>query len=195
MVKKYKFKTKEGKTNQAREELKSLEELPLVGGLFKGLEKFIDLAERVEEAGGKIEKRGEIKGLKREVKGVYGFSITMPAGRHGAGIGGRPKIQTFGNIRPSIKKTGKREFKVTKTREPIVDVFDEKDHILIVAELPGMSKEDIKLDFKGDILILEASDGRKKFAKEILLSSKIDTKTKKVSYKNGILELRLNKKV
>jgi len=181
MVKKYKFKTKEGKTNQAREELKGLEELPLVGGLFKGLEKFIDLAERVEEAGGKIEKRGEIKGLKGEVKGVYGFSIRT-------GIGGRPKIQTFGNI-----KETKKGPKIVKTREPIVDVFNEKDHILIVAELPGMSKEDIKLDFKGDILILEASDGKRKFTKEVLLPSKIDTKTKKVSFKNGILEVKLMK--
>jgi len=64
---------------------------------------------------------------------------------------------------------------------------------LIVAEIPGASKEDIKVDLKGDILILEASDGKRKFAKEILLSSPIDMKTKKVSYKNGILEIKFKK--
>ena len=32
-----------------------------MGGLLKGLEKFIDLAERVEQAGGEIKKSGTIK--------------------------------------------------------------------------------------------------------------------------------------
>ncbi|MEK7121439.1 MAG: hypothetical protein AAB857_01900, partial [Patescibacteria group bacterium] len=34
-----------------------------LGGLFKGIEKLVDLAERVEQAGGEIKKSGTIKGL------------------------------------------------------------------------------------------------------------------------------------
>lgn len=185
MVKKYKFK-KTRKADKAKEELESLEDLPLVGGLFKGLGKFIDLVEKVEEAGGEIKKTGEIKGEEGKVKGIYGFSIKT-------GIGERPKIQTFGNIK-TVKEKEKPKIKITEEREPIVDIFDEKDHILIVAEIPGVSKERIKIDLKGDILILEASDGKKKFTKEILLPSKVDIKTKKLSYKNGILNVKLKKK-
>ena len=71
-VKKHKFKKTE-KADQAREELKGLEELPLVGGLFKGLEKFVDLVEKVEEAGGEIKRKGEIKGKGGEQKEFTDF--------------------------------------------------------------------------------------------------------------------------
>jgi len=183
---KKKFKPKEEK-DLAKEELKGLGDLPLVGGLFKGIEKFIDLVEKVEEAGGEIKKRGEIKGLGEKTKGIYGFSIRT-------GIGERPKIQTFGNIRPVKKKAGKRKVEVAETREPIVDVFDEKDHVLIVAELPGVLEESIKLDLKGDILILEAGDEKRKYLKEILLPTKVDFESREESFKNGIFELKLKKK-
>ena len=196
MVKKYKFKeTKKtpyqskhgtGQADRAREELKGLEDLPLVGGLFKGLEKFIDLAEKVEEAGGEIKRKGEIKG-KEDIRGIYGFSIRT-------GIGKGPKIQTFGNIKTvKEKEKAKPEFKITETREPIVDVFDEKDHILVVAELPGVLEESIKLDLKGDILILEAGDEERKYSKEILLPAKVDPHTKESSFKNGVLEVKFKK--
>ena len=185
MVKKHKFK-KVRETDRAKEELKGLEDLPLVGGLFKGLEKFIDLVEEVEEAGGEIKKRGEIKDAEGKLKGIYGFSI-------GTGIGGRPKVQSFGNIRPIEKKPGKKEIKITEIREPIVDVFNEKDHVLIVAELPGIEKESIKLELKGDILILEAGDEKRKYYKEILLPARIDFESKEEIFKNGILEIRLKK--
>ena len=182
---KKKFKPKKER-DIAKEELKSLEDLPLVGGLFKGLEKFIDLAEKVEEAGGEIKRKGEIKGDDGKIKGIYGFSIK-------SGIGNIPKVQTFGNIRPVEKKAGKREIKITETREPIVDVFDEKDHVLIVAELPGVLEESIKLNLKGDILILEAGDEKRKYSKEILLPAKVDFEQRETNFKNGILEIKLKK--
>jgi len=189
MTKKHKFKKMENaKTDRAREELKSLEDLPLIGGLVKGLEKFIDLAEKVEEAGGEIKKRGEIKGLGKDVKGIYGFSIRT-------GIGERPKIQTFGNIRPVREKIEKKpKIEITETREPIVDVFDEKDHILILAELPGIGEEEIETNLKGDILILEAGEeGKRKYYKEILLPSKVNPETEEKTYKNGVLEIKFKK--
>ena len=187
MIKKHKFeKTQKEKIDQAREELKGLEELPLVGGLFKGLGKFINLAEKVEEAGGKIEKKGEIRGKEGKVRGIYGFSIGT--------LEGRPRIQTFGNIKPvKEKERAKPEFKITETREPIVDVFDEKDQVLIVAELPGVKEEEIKTTLKGDILILEASNEERKYYKEILLPSKIIAESEEKTYKNGVLEIKFKK--
>lgn len=183
MAKKYKFSAQGG----SAEALKDLEGLPLVGGFIKGLAKLIDLAEKVEEAGGEIKKKGEIKGEKGQLKGVYGFSIRT-------GIGGRPSIQTFGNIKPvKEKKKGKPKFKATETREPLADIFDEKDHILIIAELPGATKESISLNLKDDILILEAGNQTRKYSKEILLPAKVDFERKKVSFKNGVLEVNLKK--
>ncbi|MEK6876990.1 MAG: Hsp20/alpha crystallin family protein [Nanoarchaeota archaeon] len=154
-----------------------------LGGLFKGIEKLVDLAERVEEAGGEIRKSGAIKGLKgsKDLRGVYGFTIRT-------GLGQKAKVEPFGNI----KKT-KEGPKVSETREPIVDVFDEKNHILIIAELPGIDEKSIKLDLKKDILLLEAGSGNRKYSKEILLKSKIDFDSREMSFKNGILELKFKK--
>ena len=78
-------------------------------------------------------------------------------------------------------------------REPIVDVFDEKDHILVIAELPGVSEEDIKTELKGDILNISTQDKEKKYKKEILLPSRVETDPISSIYKNGILELKLKK--
>jgi HSP20 family protein len=102
--------------------------------------------------------------------------------------GGKPVIETFGNV----KETAKGPV-VEEVREPIVDVFDEKDHILVLVELPGVSKEKIKVDINGDILNLSTSDKGRQYAKEILLPHKVNAETLKTSYKNGILEITLDK--
>jgi len=149
------------------------------GGIFKGLGNLIDLAAKLNEEG--VNKTGEIKGLPKNVKGVYGFKISTMSG-------GKPVIETFGNV----KETAKGPV-VEEVREPIVDVFDEKDHILVLVELPGVSKEKIKVDINGDILNLTTSDKDRQYAKEILLPHKVNAETLKTSYKNGILEITLDK--
>jgi HSP20 family protein len=148
------------------------------GGLFKGLGSLIDLASRLSEEG--VEKRGEIRGLPRGAKGVYGFSIRTMAGK--------PVIESFGNIRETTRGPV-----VEEVREPIVDIFDEKDHILVIVELPGVSENEIKIEVAGDILNLTAADKDRKYAKEILLPSKVKPELIKTSYNNGILEITLEK--
>lgn len=154
-----------------------------LGGLFKGIEKLIDLAADLKEAGGEIKKEGEIdlSNLKKGMKGVYGFSIkTM--------TGGRPVVESFGNIKKSPKGPT-----VEEEREPLTDVFDEKEEVRVYAEMPGVNEEDIKLDLKGDILDILAKSGDKKYHKEILLPVKVKSETLISSYKNGILEVKIRK--
>jgi len=151
------------------------------GGLFKGIGNLIDLASKLGEEAEEIKKVGEIKGLPKPAKGVYGFSIrTM--------VGGKPIIDTFGNL----KETPKGPV-VEEVREPMVDVFDEKDHILVIAELPGVSEEEIKIDVEGDILKLTASSKDRKYAKEVLLPAKVKREGMKCVYRNGVLEVTLPK--
>jgi HSP20 family protein len=148
------------------------------GGLFKGLGNLIDLASKLSEEG--LDKKGEIRGLPKGARGVYGVSIRTMAGK--------PVIETFGNIRETAKGPV-----VEEVREPIVDVFDEEDHIRLIAELPGVSEDKIEIEVTGDILNLTASDTDKKYAKEILLPSKVNPQSLKTTYKNGILEITLEK--
>jgi HSP20 family protein len=157
------------------------------GGLFKGIGNLIDLASKLSEEAREIKKTGEIKDLGEKVRGVYGFSIRTMAG-------GEPVIESFGNV----KETPKGPV-VEEVREPIVDTFDEKNHLLIVAELPGVEKDDVSIEVEGDILILKAERGKRKYRKEILLPKTVDvntlipSSTLVSSFKNGILEIKLMK--
>ena len=154
-----------------------------LGGLFKGIEKLVDLAADLEEAGGEIKKEGEIdlSHLKEGMKGVFGFSIKTMAG-------GKPIVEPFGNI----KKTPKGP-KVEEEREPMVDVFDEKEEVVVIAEIPGISEEGISLDLKGDILEIKAMYKDRRYHKEVLLPAKVKSETLTSTYKNGILEVRIRK--
>ena len=154
-----------------------------LGGLFKGIEKLIDLAAKVEKESGEIKKEGEIdlSHLKKGMKGVFGFSVK-------SAIGGKPIVEPFGNI----KKTPQGP-KVDEEREPITDVFDEKEEIKVYAEMPGVSKEDIKLDLKEDILDISAHTGDRKYHKEVLLPAKLKAENMTSSYTNGMLEVKIKK--
>src|SRR3989304_9308900 len=107
-----------------------------LGGLFKGIEKLVDLAADLKDAGGEIKKEGEIdlSHLKEGMKGVFGFSVKTMAG-------GKPIVESFGNI----KKTPQGPT-VEEVREPITDIFDEKEEVRIYVEMPGVNEGDIKLD-------------------------------------------------
>lgn len=154
-----------------------------LGGLFKGIEKLVDLAADLKESGGEIKKEGEIdlSHLKEGMKGVFGFSVKTA-------VGGKPIVEPFGNI----KKTPKGPT-VEEEREPITDVFDEKEEIRVYAEMPGINENDIKLDLKGDILDISAQSGDRKYHKEVLLPAKVNLQTLTSSYKNGVLEVKMKK--
>lgn len=153
-------------------------------GLFKGIEKLIDLATDLKEAGGEIKKEGEIdlSHLKEGMKGVFGFSIKTA-------VGGKSVVEPFGNI----KKTPEGTVEVKEEREPLTDVFDEKDEILVIAEIPGIEKEDISLNLKGDILEISAVSKNKIYRKEVLLPVEADQENLSYTCRNGILEVRIKK--
>lgn len=154
-----------------------------LGGLFKGFEKLVDLAGKLQDQSD-INKEGEINldHLKKGMKGVYGFTIKSAA------PGGKPTVETFGNI----KKTPEGP-KVEEEREPMTDIFDEEDDIVIIAEMPGIEESDLKIDLKGDILEISAERKSRKYHKELLLPMKADKSNMTLRYNNGILEIRIKK--
>ena len=153
-----------------------------LGGLFKGIEKLVDLAGKLEENGA-MSKEGELNldHIKKGMKGVYGFTINTAGG-------GSPKVETFGNI----KKTPEGP-KVNEEREPMTDIFDEKDEIVVIAEMPGIEETDIKIDLKEDILEISAVSTSRTYRKEILLPVKLLKTNLSHKFTNGILEIRIKK--
>ena len=154
-----------------------------LGGIFKGIGDLVDMASKLKDAGGEINKEGEIdlSNLKKGMKGVFGVSIKTA-------VGGKPVVEPFGNVRKTPQGP-----KVEEEREPITDVFDEDQDIRIYAEMPGVKEADIKLDIKEDILDISAQTGDRKYHKEILLPAKVQADTLVFSYANGILEIKVKK--
>lgn len=154
-----------------------------IGGLFKGLGSLFDLVSKmVEEGKEEYTSSGEVEALGGKVKGVYGFSVRM-------GSGAKPVIEQFGNIQASEKGAV-----VTEVREPLVDVLDEGNRFVIIAELPGVEADDIHIEVKEDILELTAEVKDRKYSKEILLPLPVDADKMESFYRNGILEIKLLKK-
>jgi HSP20 family protein len=101
------------------------------------------------------------------------------------GPDGQPVIQEFGNVEPTQQKIS-----VKDTREPLVDVIEREAEIDILAELPGVEKEQIKVDASENTLTIEVPN---EFYKEVELPCNVDEKSVKAKYKNGVLTITLKK--
>ncbi len=114
---------------------------------------------------------------------IYGFRITI-------GPDGKPVIEEFGNVR---RVRGRP--KISEEREPLVDVLEEEDKIVIVAEMPGVEKDKIKVKVppSGDRLTIQASNKDRKYYKEVELPVKVKPETAKATYRNGVLEIIIEK--
>jgi len=121
---------------------------------------------------------------------VYGYSMTI-------GPDGKPKIREFGNVKPSRKPEAfgfsRPSVDIKEEREPLVDVISTDGEIKIVAELPGIEKEDIKLHGTEDILTISVDTLKRKYFKEVEMPAKIDPRKAKTVYKNGVLEVTIPK--
>ena len=72
----------------------------------------------------------------------------------------------------------------------VADVFEEKDHTLVVVEMPGISEDDVQIDVKDNLLTLYAEHGEKKYRKEILMPKSYPKEKMRISCNNGILEIK-----
>ncbi len=155
------------------------------GGLFNGIGNLIDLVTKLEKEG-TIHREKTILGKTpsgKEMRGVYGFTVRTGLGKDG------PRIEHFGNI-----KHTKKGPVVEEVREPLIDVFEEKDQVVVIAEMPGVAEGDITIALKGMTLTIEAAEGgKKKYLKEMELPAAVEATPASRSYKNGVMELRFNK--
>ncbi|MCD6510310.1 MAG: Hsp20/alpha crystallin family protein [Thermoprotei archaeon] len=147
---------------------------------FKRMRKFMDEIDRMFDEMLRESFLTE-RGFRRGRPIVYGFSVTYTPD-------GKPIIREFGNVRPSYRGPIIRE-----EIEPFVDVINEPDVIKVVAELPGVDKEDIELNATEKQLIISAKHDRWKYYKEVDLPARVKPETAKATYKNGVLEVTLEK--
>ncbi len=111
----------------------------------------------------------------------YGYSVTV-------GPDGKPKVQEFGNVRPSRQLEDQ-----TALREAVVDsALNKKEGLFIItAEMPGVEKEDIKVDVLEGKVRISAARGERKYETTVPAKVKLDRDSVQQSYANGILELKI----
>ena len=113
---------------------------------------------------------------------IYGFSISIDPN-------GKPRIQEFGNISSKGEKP-----LISDKREPLIDIINNENEIIIIAEIPGVKKDDIELNTTEDNLIISVSNPYRKYYKELHFEEKIDPNSIQSSYNNGVLQIKLRKK-
>jgi HSP20 family protein len=129
--------------------------------------------------GGKVREVGPI---------VYGYSMTI-------GPDGKPKIREFGNVKSPFSGRGFFEQpSLSAEREPLVDVSSTDKEVKIVAEMPGISKEKIRIDAYDNYVEIKSDDPQRKYHKTIEVPEDIDLEKARSNYNNGILEITFKKK-
>jgi HSP20 family protein len=127
---------------------------------------------------------------------VYGYSMTI-------GPDGNPRVREFGNVRsPSFfgyggpaggGGTANRPL-ISAEREPLADLLTSDKEVKVVIELPGVGKENIKVNAYDSSVEITTNDPQRKYHQVIDLPPEADIETAKSNYKNGILEIAFNKK-
>jgi HSP20 family protein len=96
-----------------------------------------------------------------------------------------------------------------EVKPPIIDVFEEKDDIVVKAELPGMEKDNIDVNLTDHRLTIKGEKKKEDEVKEenyyraersygsflrtLDLPKDVRADKVKASFKNGILEIRMPK--
>lgn len=150
---------------------------------FHGLESLFDTIVKIEEEG-KQETRYEGEGR-------------HPSGRFKTAFGVSIKSSLLDNL--SVKsvepaRVVTQEPIIEAEREPIVDLFNEQDHVLLIIELPGVEEKAIHTEVNGDIFILSTTHSNHTATKEVILPEDVDPNTMQKKYTNGILAIKLSKK-
>lgn len=149
-----------------------------IGDLFEVVNKMVKKGQSAAVSTKEIKDLAGVKGS----KAVYGYSVKI-------GAGGLPVVESFGNV-----FEGKEGVTVEEKREPLVDVFDEEDTVKVIAELPGVEEEDIKTKLKGDTLTISAETPDRSYHKELSLPAPVKASSLRPKYKNGVLELTIEKR-
>lgn len=148
--------------------------IPGLGGIIKALEASSpEFRQRIADTDAEIKHRIDVGWSSKPVVD-YHFS-TRPI-RHGPDRSG-----------PRQDRTERVNMPDAPTREPIVDILEGKDGLTVIAELPGVSEDDLKISLEGESLEIDAGSFNKKVSLPYAAKG-----IKEKSYKNGILQIKLD---
>jgi len=150
---------------------------PWFNDIYEELERLGDLIDET------IQKAFETSSEKTPVHRtrVQGFSIRI-------GPDGKPRIQEFTNRKPSQKR-----LEINEDAEPLVDLIEDAETLVVLASLPGVRRDAIDLRTTENRLTISVNTPNLECHKDLKLPARVDPKSAHASYKNGVLEVKLKK--
>jgi len=113
--------------------------------------------------------------------------------------------RAFGRMFENFSLSQGRGFGESTTWSPAVEVFERDNNIVVRAELPGMSKDDVKVEMTDEGLVIQGERKREKeeehegwcrsewsygeFHRLIPMPEGVDADQAKASFENGVLEV------
>lgn len=91
-----------------------------------------------------------------------------------------------GPVTPEVETVGQRE--------PATDVIEGVDLIYVTVDMPGVSRSDIDLRATEALLTVSANAPARKYFREIPLPAPVRVDTIRATYKNGVLDVSLERK-
>ncbi|HEY5630941.1 MAG TPA: archaeal heat shock protein Hsp20, partial [Nitrososphaeraceae archaeon] len=139
-----------------------------------------DLVREYETSGGgKVREYGPF---------VYGYSMTI-------GPDGKPKVREFGNVKSPFSTRGfSTRPLISSEREPLADVTTTDKDVKVVVEIPGVNKENIKINVYDNSVEVTTTGTERKYHEVVDIPPETDIETATSTYKNGILEIIFKKK-
>ena len=116
---------------------------------------------------------------------VYGSTTTI-------GPDGKPIVREFGNVRPRM--SGGLAPNILTERQPLSEVSTTDKEVKVTVELPGVPKEQIKIDANENQVDIRTDDPKRRYHEVIDLPAEVNIDSVRSTFTNGLLEIIFNKK-
>jgi HSP20 family protein len=83
---------------------------------------------------------------------------------------------------------------ISSEREPMSDITITDKEVKIAVEMPGVSKENIKINVYDETVEVTSTDPKRKYHEVIEIPPETDIETARSNFNNGILEIVFKKK-
>jgi HSP20 family protein len=113
------------------------------------------IKEYVKDDGTKVRQIGPL---------VYGSTTTI-------GPDGRPVVREFGNVKPQFRGAGFGGPNILSERQPLSEVVSTDKEVKVTVELPGVSKEQIKIDAYDERVEIRTENANRKYHEVVDLPS------------------------
>jgi HSP20 family protein len=112
---------------------------------------------------------------------VKGFSIKTNSN-------GKTKIREFDSRQPFHE-----EDELVDDPEPLIDLIEDSETLFVLVALSGVKKDDIKIRATESCLTISIDTAEFEWCDELDLPAKVKPKSASASYRNGVLEVKLEK--